>query len=121
MKCLEDILNYLKNFIFPPNKRKQHTKNKQNSLISQDFDNPNGFLHYKDNIIDKYGDTGIQMNISLNESFTDSLKRRCEECYDTYEMMLDAGVAREMARMVLPINICLNLLLLGYGKIYFIL
>jgi len=33
------------------------------------------------------------------------IKRQTENCYDSYEELLHHGVAREMARMVLPLNI----------------
>jgi thymidylate synthase (FAD) len=32
-------------------------------------------------------------------------KKHCEDSYHLYQTMLTAGIAREMARMVLPINI----------------
>jgi thymidylate synthase (FAD) len=92
-------------FYIPKQWRKQDTKNKQGSLLSQDFDKPFGVLPYKDEIPDKYGNKGVQLTGTLNEAFTDSLQRACNQCYSVYEMMLDAGVAREMARMVLPVNI----------------
>lgn len=34
-----------------------------------------------------------------------SLELHCEESYEMYQKMLELGVAREMARMVLPVNI----------------
>ncbi len=33
------------------------------------------------------------------------LEHHCQACYDLYEEMLAVGIAREMARMVLPVNI----------------
>lgn len=92
-------------FYIPTEWRKQDTKNKQGSLTTQDFNKLGGIIPYKNGIIDDEGSPGVQLTGTLNEAFTDSLKRRCKECYDTYQMMLDCGVAREMARMVLPVNI----------------
>jgi thymidylate synthase (FAD) len=37
--------------------------------------------------------------------FSQLLRDRCNTCYEDYEYLLSAGVAREMARMVLPVNI----------------
>lgn len=34
-----------------------------------------------------------------------SMKRSCTQAYESYQEMLDAGVAREVARMVLPVSI----------------
>ncbi len=39
------------------------------------------------------------------EIVTDQTKRACEVAYDAYQKMLDAGVAREVARIVLPVTI----------------
>lgn len=36
---------------------------------------------------------------------TEDLIKHCDASYDLYQSMLDRGVAREMARMVLPVNI----------------
>ena len=36
---------------------------------------------------------------------TEETKRACEVAYEAYQKMLDAGVAREVARIVLPLNI----------------
>jgi thymidylate synthase (FAD) len=37
--------------------------------------------------------------------FSEILRRQCERSYETYQVLLAQGVAREMARMVLPVNI----------------
>lgn len=39
------------------------------------------------------------------EIVTSETKRACEVAYDSYQKMLDAGVAREVARIVLPVTI----------------
>ena len=71
-------------FYIPSNWRKQDTTNKQGSVEDGQW-NPQLF-----------GDGG---------SSSTYLKIHCEESYKLYEMMLSRGIAREMARMVLPVNI----------------
>ena len=39
------------------------------------------------------------------EIVTEQTRRACEVAYDAYQQMLDAGVAREVARIVLPVTI----------------
>lgn len=46
-----------------------------------------------------------QMADLPNKTLAMSLQTMCEDMYVAYEQMLDLGVAREMARMVLPLNI----------------
>lgn len=92
-------------FYIPTKWRKQDTKNKQGSILNQDFDVNGGILPYKDGLLDKDGYPGVMLTGTLNKTFTESLERRCKEAYSTYEMLMNAGVAREMARMVLPLNI----------------
>jgi thymidylate synthase (FAD) len=36
---------------------------------------------------------------------TEQTKHACEVAYDSYQKMLDAGIAREVARIVLPVTI----------------
>ncbi len=74
-------------FYIPTEWRKQDTKNKQSSLINEDWNKPD------------------QDGISMNDRFTTLLKDQATDCYDTYQRLLAMGVAREMARMVLPVNI----------------
>lgn len=66
-------------FYYPQKLRKQDKVNKQGSLFGFDEDKEFG---------------SIEM-----------IKKQTENCYDTYEKLLSQGVAREMARMVLPLNI----------------
>lgn len=84
-------------FYIPTAWRPQDTKNKQGSVETEDW-NPDVILN--DVYIgegDCFGDIPIKAS-SL-------LRKRCKEAYETYENMLEAGIAREMARMVLPVNI----------------
>ena len=66
-------------FYYPQKMRKQDIKNKQGSLFGFD---------------EEKGTGSIEM-----------IKRQTEACYRTYEELLNQGVAKEMARMVLPVNI----------------
>ena len=65
-------------FYIPDKWRKQDTKNKQGSTESPHLD---------------------------NYQITNAVVRQCGLSYQTYESLLQQGVAREMARMVLPLNI----------------
>jgi thymidylate synthase (FAD) len=73
-------------FYIPTKWRKQDTKNKQGSIQESNW---NPMLSYGD----------------LSVNATSDLKRHCDACYTVYKKMLEAGIAREMARMVLPVNI----------------
>lgn len=70
-------------FYIPEKWRAQDTKNKQGSVMA-DFP--------------EYGYNGYK-------TFTSRLQEHCQESYAMYQNLINAGVAREMARMVLPINI----------------
>jgi len=50
---------------------------------------------------------GSSSNVSenCNSLYIEDLNRHCEETYKLYEKMISEGVSREMARMVLPVNI----------------
>jgi len=77
-------------FYVPKAWRPQDTKNKQGSIATEDW-NP---------LTEAYnGDTKDQM------SATELLEEHNKNSYETYQDLLKAGVAREMARMVLPVNI----------------
>jgi thymidylate synthase (FAD) len=73
-------------FYIPTSWRPQDTKNKQGSIDVGNWNPP----------ID---------NSTAPYTATDILKATCQGCYNTYQSLLNAGVAREMARMVLPVNI----------------
>lgn len=76
-------------FYIPKEWRKQDTKNKQGSKTNEDWNAPQ-------EILGKY---------SKNEWQSEGLRRHCEKSYEYYQYLLNVGIAREMARMVLPINI----------------
>lgn len=66
-------------FYIPEVWRLQDTKNKQGSIA--------------------HDDDQLDVETSM------ALREFCDEAYGFYKMMLERGVAREMARMVLPVNI----------------
>lgn len=76
-------------FYIPSNWRRQDTKNKQSSISEENW-NP---------ILD--------CRPTDNDPITATpwVKMHCQHSYELYELMLEAGIAREMARMVLPVNI----------------
>lgn len=77
-------------FYIPTEWRLQDTKNKQGSIVTEGTWNPivtDGYSMYPDQ-------TAEQACTNL-----------CEHAYKTYQAMLAAGISREMARMVLPVNI----------------
>lgn len=73
-------------FYIPEKWRKQDTKNKQGSVEADEFKDGDGMI---------YGQSQL----------TEALKRNCRVSYDLYQELLKFGVAREMARMVLPLHI----------------
>ena len=77
-------------FYIPYNWRKQDIKNKQGSVYNGNW-NPK---------IDTYDQDG-----ALFETATTGLENICEKSYYTYKAMIDKGVAKEMARMILPVNL----------------
>lgn len=82
-------------FYYPSVWRQQDIKNIQGSTVGNDWcTNPNLVVPHRD-------DMG-----HMGESDADYyLKEHCEYSYELYNSMLTAGIAREMARMVLPVNL----------------
>jgi thymidylate synthase (FAD) len=76
-------------FYIPTKWRLQDTKNKQSSIHNGEWDKP----------VEECG------GATQHELFSAFLERHCQATYTAYETMLAEGVAREMARMVLPVNI----------------
>lgn len=75
-------------FYIPSSWRTQDTKNKQGSIDQGDW-NP-----------------VIRPRYSPDSLVASELVREhCNSSYRTYEAMLEAGIAREQARMILPVNI----------------
>lgn len=76
-------------FYIPENWRPQDTKNKQSSTQITGWDP----------IIP--GTDSVFPDVRASEV----CRMICEQAYDAYKALLDAGIAREMARFVLPVNI----------------
>lgn len=65
-------------FFVPEKYRKQDTKNRQGSVVTDELD---------------------------HSDISNVVREASENSYDVYQHLLDEGVAKEMARMVLPVNI----------------
>jgi thymidylate synthase (FAD) len=83
-------------FYIPEKWRKQDTKNKQGSIVEEDW-----------HPLIKIDDTNSMGDLdgAIKLTPTQALERSCDHSYQLYKSMLEAGIARELARMVLPINI----------------
>ncbi len=80
-------------FYYPLKWRKQDTANIQGSIIDEEWD-PQLVVPHRE-------DPG-----HMGESSADYyLKEHCEYSYELYNSMITAGISREMARMVLPVNL----------------
>jgi thymidylate synthase (FAD) len=75
-------------FYIPETWRRQDSKNKQGSIKEKDWNPLVGVT-----------DRGFKLLAS------DILEVHCSRSYSLYKEMLNEGIAREMARMVLPVNI----------------
>jgi thymidylate synthase (FAD) len=49
------------------------------------------------------GDEPLDQNLA--QDFVDKIELNCKDCYSIYLQMLDAGISREQARMILPLNL----------------
>ena len=78
-------------FYIPKVWRKQDTKNKQGSIVEENW-NPLFVLH-------QYH-SGSEISTA-----TEVVERHCKFSYELYQMLLEKGIAREQARIVLPLNI----------------
>ncbi len=77
-------------FYIPNGWRMQGVTNKQGSVA------PNTDLEWNPRV-----DDGVDMTLTA----TEALRNQCELCYGIYKSMISVGIAREMARMILPVNI----------------
>jgi len=73
-------------FYIPSQWRKQDTKNKQGSVDTQE-------------------EVWVRSIDGNDYTPTEILMKHCDDSYHLYKSMIASGVARELARMVLPINI----------------
>lgn len=77
-------------FYIPYVWRRQDTKNKQGSVID-DLWEP------------KF--SALEESAIGHEACSELFEEQCLEIYKVYQSMIDSGISREMARMVLPVNI----------------
>lgn len=80
-------------FYIPEKWRKQDTKNKQGSVNNIDWDKSWGM------------EVGAGEGLTCNQMMSNNLRFHCSDSYRLYQELIQDGVAREMARMVLPVNI----------------
>ena len=83
-------------FYIPTEWRKQDTKNKQGSVVEENF-NPVVYTIYDDGPGGNHQPMGIDATYAIN--------KHCSYSYELYQSMIKAGITREQARMVLPVNI----------------
>jgi thymidylate synthase (FAD) len=77
-------------FYIPKEWRRQDNKNKQSSRVNEDWNKPQEMMG----------------GLTSNQFQSQGLERHCKLCYNYYEYLLKtAEISREMARMVLPVNI----------------
>lgn len=81
-------------FYIPDVWRKQDTKNKQGSVIDEEWI-PKMTVSFPE----------TEHNAQGHEEVSQTVLNLCQMVYDAYESLLDSGVAREMARLFLPLNI----------------
>jgi thymidylate synthase (FAD) len=74
------------------------------SVMKDEFYFPNSNELRKQSKTNKQGSEGTIDDIQ-SAVFAEGIKSQCKSAYDLYLRMLDAGVAREQARMVLPLNL----------------
>lgn len=77
-------------FYIPSTWRAQDTKNKQGSVILDDW---------------QPSISCLGTSTKGHSEVSDMFELQCKEIYKTYESLIDSGVSREMARMILPVNI----------------
>lgn len=80
-------------FYIPNEWRAQDNKNKQGSIITEENWNPTLETYKPNGYLDGY------------KPVTDIVREHCNRSYELYQDMIEAGISREMARMVLPVNI----------------
>ena len=84
-------------FYIPKNWRRQDTKNKQGSVDDGVF-NPD--VTFQDHNLNYLSNDQL-----LTAKACEAILKHNSNSYSLYQAMLNAGIAREMARMVLPVNI----------------
>ena len=74
------------------------------SVMKDEFYIPRPEDIRKQSSSNKQGSDGF-IDDNMAQEFADKIELNCKDCYSIYLQMLDAGVAREQARMVLPLNL----------------
>jgi len=74
------------------------------SVMKDEFYFPNAQQLRKQSKSNKQGSDGGLDDLQ-GSVFSENIKSLCNTAYDLYERMIEAGVAREQARMVLPVNL----------------
>jgi len=74
------------------------------SVMKDEFYFPKSEDLRKQSKTNKQGSEGSLEEIQ-SAVFSEAIKSQCKNAYDLYLRMLDAGVAREQARMILPLNL----------------
>jgi thymidylate synthase (FAD) len=77
-------------FYIPEQWRTQDIKNKQGSVSCEGWE-------------PTFASSGH--SFSGHKDVSEGFKEHCEKAYEVYQSMLKGGIAREMARMILPVNI----------------
>jgi thymidylate synthase (FAD) len=80
-------------FYIPKEWRKQDTKNKQGSNNDEDLSKKEIPIYNYDGVLVDYFD------------ISSALSHHCKKSYQLYKQLLDIGVSKEMARMLLPQNL----------------
>ena len=83
-------------FFVPDMWRVQDTKNKQSSLATELWGPEGPTLSIGD---------GNPWKANSNVTATEALMLHCKQSYELYQKLIASGVARELARVVLPMNI----------------
>lgn len=74
------------------------------SVMRDEFYFPDPSDLRKQSTTNKQGSDG-SVNDADAEAFSQAIEQQCKQAYDLYTKMLNAGVAREQARMILPLNL----------------
>jgi thymidylate synthase (FAD) len=84
-------------FYYPEKWRFQDTKNKQGSVWNKDT-----FIPYNPMLVVPHFDDRAHMGEGDTNKY---VREFCEYSYGLYNSMIESGIAREMARMILPQNL----------------
>lgn len=87
-------------FYIPEKWRAQDVKNKQGSISVDEFDEK--YMHLNSGA---FMPSNSDFELTKNEMFSLGMQKYCKSSYTFYKELLAMGMAREMARMVLPVNI----------------